>query len=393
MNVWPLRVQAGNRQAPDRRQVAKPGVDAWALRVLSGTHTGAERRLDAQGMLLIGSSDDCDIILVDAGVGAHHCILSRTEEVLTIRAVDADVRVDERVQHPGDVHPLEAFSTVRIGSASFAIGPHWSERWQGVLQKIDPAALAGTQRRRIGRGKVAALWAAALLLVASGGALVLAQHGAAPPPPKPSAASVESQIKALIARSAPNGLSLEKKKDGSFVVTGYAERAEDIDALKAELERQSLNATIEAKSGARIAGDVGEFFRMNNIHATTEWNGKGRVVVRGRFGDEKDLKAVLASRTMQEFNENLHLKLEVQNTDPPQPEPKPVIDGKRIRRVVDGADAYLVTVDGSRYYRGARLPQGATFVGVENDDVLLRYETDEDVRRISRDNLIDGQFK
>jgi len=395
MQVWPLRTQAAGANAPpQRKMLGKTAPDTWALRILSGVHGGAERRLGTHGMLLIGSGDDCDIILSDAGIGAHHCIVTYAQGALSVRAVDADVGIDGRTQQPGDAHVLAPFSTVQIGASSFAVGPHWSERWQNVLQKVDPAQIASASptARRIGRGRVAALWAAALLLLASGGALVLAQHSADAPPPSVPAVSVERQITALIASGAPNGLGVAKQPDGSFVINGYTERAQDLDALKAELDQRKLKATITAKSGPRIATDIGEFFRMNSLHATTQWSGKGHVLVRGHFGDEEALHAVLASRTMQDFNESLHLKVDVQNLDPAQPQANPVADGKRIRRVVDGADAYLVTVDGSRYYRGAKLPQGGVFVGVEEDEVLVRYDTDN-VRRFPRDSVLDAQFQ
>jgi len=393
MQVWPQRTHdAGNGPRAERASAGKAVAETWALRVLSGMHAGAERRLDTYGMLLVGSSDDCDIILADAGVLAHHCILTFAEGALSVRAIDADVRVDDRPQHPGDAQPLAPFSTIQIGSASFAIGPHWSERWQSVLRKVDQTAVAtAPSNRRIGRGKVAALWAAALMLIASGGALVLAQHRTDAPPPKMPAESQEQILRSLIAGVAPNGLMLHREADGAFVVDGYVEHGDDLDVLKAKIAQRGLAAKIEAKSGPRIADEIGEFFRMNSIHATTQWNGKGHVQVRGRFGDEKELKSVLTSRTMQEFNENLNLKVEVENLDPPQPEIKAVPDGKRIRRVVEGNDAYLVTVDGSRYYRGAKLPQGGVFVGVENDDVLVQY--DADIRRIPRDTVTDGELQ
>jgi len=392
MQVWPLRTQNAAAAEPAQRKLAgRTAPDTFALRILSGVHAGAERRLDARGMLLIGSGDDCDIILGDSGIGVHHCIVTYADGAMTVRAVDADVVIDGRTQRPGDTAALPAFSTVQIGGSSFAVGPHWSERWQNVLQKTEQQGPVVPTTRRA-RGKSIALWLAAAMFVASAGALVLAQHDTRALPAKPSAASQEKQIKALIASPALAGLQVKPHPEGGFVIDGYAEHADELDALKAQLARSGLNATVAAKSGAQIATDIGEFFRMNNLHAQTQWNGKGHVLVRGRFSDEEALRGVLASRTMQDFNENLHLKVDVQNLDPPQPESKAVADGKRIHRVVDGNDAYLVTVDGSRYYRGAKLPQGGVFVGIENDDVLIRSDAGN-VRRLPRDSVADMQLK
>ena len=61
-------------QAPPARSTAR-AAEALALHVVGGLHNGACRVLQRQEMLMIGSSPDCDLVLSDAGVARHHCVI------------------------------------------------------------------------------------------------------------------------------------------------------------------------------------------------------------------------------------------------------------------------------------------------------------------------------
>ncbi|MEP7042838.1 MAG: FHA domain-containing protein [Dokdonella sp.] len=391
MHVWAQRKRAEAAHAAASAKRATAVADVWALRVLAGVHAGAERKLQQSGLLMIGGSDDCDIIFGDAEVAAHHCIVSHADGELSIRAVDADVRIDDRVLHPGDPQGISPFALVHIGGACFAIGPHWSDRWQSVLAKIEPTSVAAgnEQPARPRSGKLATISVALVLLLASTGALVLAQHNAKPQAQIVPAPVRDAELKTLIGSLGYKGLEVTVRNDGALVVSGYVESNEDMANLRAALVQHGFNPTIEAKSGPRIAEDVGETFRMSNLHATTKWDGHGHVMVSGHFGDEKELNTFLVSRTMRDFNESLHLWIDKQNLDPATPEVKKVPDGKRILRVVDGIDPYLISADQSRYYAGARLPRGGTFIGLDNGEVLVRDDADN-LRRLPRESVVDA---
>ncbi|HEY0233348.1 MAG TPA: FHA domain-containing protein [Dokdonella sp.] len=389
MHVWAQRKRA---DAADAAASAKraAGTDVWALRVLGGMHAGAERKLQQSGLLMIGSSDDCDIIFGDAGVAAHHCIVSHTDGELSIRAVDADVRIDDRVLHPGDPQGISPFALVHIGGACFATGPHWSDRWQTVLAKLGPsAATTGAEQpaRSRGGGKIATLSVALVLLLASTGALVLAQHNAKPPAQVAPAPVRDAELKDLVASLGYNGLNVTAGSDGGLVVNGYVESDKDMENLRAVLMEHGLNATVDAKSGPHIADDLKEILRISGLRATTKWDGNGHVLVSAHLGDEKEWNAFLYSRSMQEFNKKLHLLVDKQNLDPVAAEEKKVPDGKRIQRVVDGIDPYLISADQSRYYPGAQLPRGSTFIGLDNGEVLVRDDAGN-IQRLTRESVV-----
>ncbi len=391
MQVWSTRKQAQEDRKASPKGGGQTVADAWALRVLAGVHAGAERKLQEKAFLMIGSSDDCDLIFSDPGVAPHHCIVTRNGGDLSIRAIDAEVRLDDQMLHPGDPQAIQPFTLVRIGGTSFALGPHWSDRWQALLSQIEtapnPAAAEAGQKPRGNR--VATIAVALLLLGASAGALMLAQNRSrpvvAPVAPPPS----EAEVRELIDAQGLKGLAVTQRNDGRFAVTGWVESSDDLTALRTRFEQRGVRADIEAKSGQRIADDLAERFRMKNMHVKTEWQGQGRVLVRGRFSDQGELDSVLVSRTIQEFNEKLKLTIDLQNLLPAKPEPEPVPDGKRIREIVSGSDPYLKAADKSVFYVGAKLPSGDTFIGVEDGDVIVRDDAGN-TRRLPRESVLDA---
>src|SRR5690606_29342909 len=123
---------------------------------------------------------------------------------LSIRAVDAEVRLDDQMLHPGDPQEIKPFTLVRIGGTCFALGPHWSDRWQTLLSQVEsvprPAPAEAPPRRPRGN-RLVTLAVALVLLGASAGALMLAQNRAkpvaAPAPAPPRDGEVRGMIDAL----------------------------------------------------------------------------------------------------------------------------------------------------------------------------------------------------
>lgn len=395
MQVWSQRKHIESAERAPARQADGSIAEVWALRVLVGVHAGAERKLAERDMLIIGSADDCDLIFSDSGVAAHHCIVNYANGQLTVRAVDAEVRIDDDMLHPGDPVGVAPFALIRLGGARFAMGPHWSERWQTLLARVEQPAVAAegevpvaAAKRR--PGKFATLAVALVLLCAGGAALTLAQKNTRPVQTVAPVMPRDNEVRALVNQLGFSGLGVERRENQA-VVTGYVERAEDLAVLRARLDRGGFSdAVVEARSGAHIADDVGESLRMSKVRAETKWNGAGHVEVKGRFGDETELYAALRSRMIKDLNEKLHIKVDVVNLDPPRSMAKAVTDGKRIRRIVDGDDPYLLTVDNTKYYLHSTLPQGGTFLGIEEGDVLVRDDAGN-VQRLPRDSVIDAK--
>ena len=54
--------------SPEQQDKHPPDAGEAVLRIVSGLHVGASRPLSRREMILIGSGDDCDVVLADAGV-------------------------------------------------------------------------------------------------------------------------------------------------------------------------------------------------------------------------------------------------------------------------------------------------------------------------------------
>ncbi|HJT99149.1 MAG TPA: FHA domain-containing protein, partial [Rhodanobacteraceae bacterium] len=132
------------------------------LRFVRGLHAGAERRCAEHEVILIGSGSDCDLILSDAGVAAHHCLVSVIGSNFSIRPLDASVEIRARTIGQGDAVVFDAFTPIRIGEAAFAIGEAKSDRWSRIAGVADsPASAPPDAARRIRRRKYAAVGVAA----------------------------------------------------------------------------------------------------------------------------------------------------------------------------------------------------------------------------------------
>lgn len=83
------------------------------LRILNGLHRGATLPLD-QSTLIIGASEDADVVLVDHDIETRHATLSLTEQGWKLSALDGAVR-DAETNHPQEVLDLQAGAFARIG--------------------------------------------------------------------------------------------------------------------------------------------------------------------------------------------------------------------------------------------------------------------------------------
>src|SRR5262245_13293395 len=92
------------------------------VRVVKGLHMGALAPLHSGEMLVVGASEDCDLVLWDAGVARRHCILSsRDGGSLSVRAMGDAVSLNGRRLAPGQTLSVEVGTTVKLGEAVLAL--------------------------------------------------------------------------------------------------------------------------------------------------------------------------------------------------------------------------------------------------------------------------------
>jgi hypothetical protein len=285
--------------------------DLLALRILAGLHAGAVIRLEEANLLVIGASDDCDVILADAGVASHHCVLQKQGDQFFLRTIEGGAEISGRKHDPGVTLPVRPGVAVKVGSAEFQLENAVPDRQQA------PAPGVSIPRH----------WS---MSIALGGLIVT--------------------VAAFLAIS--------------FEISAHSASA------NAEHDVPIVQTT--ARSGAAIAHDVAEVLRLSGISCEAQYNGEGAVTVSGHLGDPQSLSAIVKSRAIREI---VGLKRVVAvNLDHGGKAAGLPVDGTRIVSVVASADPYVVTADGSRYYVGASLPQGGKLAGVREGEVLVERD-------------------
>lgn len=365
---------------------AEPGL---ALRLVRGVHAGAERRCGSGEVVVIGGGDDCDLILADAAVQPHHCIVSVIGEEIGVRAVEAAVRAGGREVAPGEPVRILPFEVVEIGAAAFALGPVSSEEeWARVRETMatsaNDAAVGGAvppvprrPRRRFAIG----------IGVAVAGVVTCAMAAQLWRPVPPTLEARHALAEQIVQSS---GLAEVKvgNDHGRLRVSGVVADTEQAEKLRDALSRSpAAGAEVDLRSGNSIARDVVDVLRLSGIPAEGRYLGDGQVEVRGHFGDQAKLQKVVESRAMREVG-GLKKIATVNLDTPPAPPAKPKDDGKLIAEVVGGNDPYIVTRDGSRYYVGAKLPGGGTLQAIDGQDVVV--DTGKALKHLARMDSINN---
>ena len=102
----------------------------YKLKIVGGLHKDAELFLAPDIQYSLGSSDECDIILADAGVEQKHLSFQISQGKIRLDKTDAPLYVDgTSVNTASSV--LTSFQIVGIGGAHLAIGPA-NEIWPAI---------------------------------------------------------------------------------------------------------------------------------------------------------------------------------------------------------------------------------------------------------------------
>lgn len=301
-----------------------------ALRVLKGLHVGALTPLTSAGVWMIGSAEDCDVILADPGVQGHHCWLSIQDGKVAVRAVDGVVKVGDQEHPPGSVTSLALEAAVALGEAEFDVSAKQEAPKKGATEPEKPKADTGFIKKQV-RGTARAFssraWAAG---AAAGGVVALG-----------------AVVVVLVLTPRPRPM---------WIAAPVAEAAPQ-PALSDE---------------SRILRDVTEVLRLQGIGGDLIYNGEGTVTLTGHLGDPRALEQAIRSRAMQEIT-GLRRVVAV-NLDHPGATTGTSADRARIVSAISGKDSFVVTADGSRYYAGATLPLGGKLVGVEGDEIIIDHD-------------------
>lgn len=333
------------------------------LRIVTGLHGGASRRLGAQEMIVVGSGEDCDVVLADPGVARHHALVISMAGSFSLRALDAPLRLDGRVVAPGDPVPLLAFQRIELGEVALAVGPEVDDNWTALLPSYQAT---GTTSKAASRAVPRALWllgAAAVLAVGIFGVMFVGRVRQPVVPP-------QDRVAALVAAAPITDRVITLDPSGIPVLGGTVDDNAMRDDIARRLTAAGVVATVDLRTGDDIARDVREVLRTQGLNAQTRYLGNGQVEVVGRFSDMQALRDASVSRAMQDVKGVRSVV--PRNLSPPvatatAATAQPTVAKKspeQIVRLVGGPDAHALAADGTRYAVGSVLPDGSKLISI-----------------------------
>lgn len=93
------------------------------LKLLSGLQQGAEARLNEGAAYLIGSSEECDIVLQDESVALRQLTVTVKQGRIQLQVQEQAILVGDRSVPPGQSIDLTTSAAIRLGAVCLGIGP------------------------------------------------------------------------------------------------------------------------------------------------------------------------------------------------------------------------------------------------------------------------------
>lgn len=353
----PMNASA-NHNVRNLRPVAAPR--GQVLRIVSGLHGGASRALAEQEMLVVGSGDDCDIVLADTGVAAHHALITLVGGSFTLRALDAPLRIDGKPLHPGDPVEVRPLQRIDLGEAAIAFGDDDEAAWDALFPAI--AGPARRQRARPLLRRLPMIAAVAVLAVAAVAAI------AAFLPRQDNQVDAAAFLQALVPQHAIGDARVSQDVNGVPSLSGTVGSEGVRQRIEQQVREAGVQANLALRTGEDLARDVREVFRMAGIGVETRYV-DGAVEINGEV-DKAAFQDVLRSRALADVGVKVvpgGALDEAGAAQPAQDDPlaqaaaQPPVD---IVAVVRGRQPYVVDSNGVQYPDGSVIPGHGKLVGI-----------------------------
>ncbi|MGY0633277.1 FHA domain-containing protein [Luteimonas sp. A478] len=330
------------------------------LRIISGLHAGASRELAEREMILVGSGDDCDIVLADEGVARHHALISVIDGHGQLRALDAPLQLEGRVLHPGDPVAMDRLQRVGLGEAALAFGEEDDPAWLALAP--DGQEPSASRARRISEPftrRLPMIAAIAVLCLAA-----LATFVAVVPSSEPEV-DPEQRLKAMALEFNVSGRRIETDVNGRPVLSGMVADDTVRQRMQQMIVDEGLDAGLTLTTGADLASDVGEVLRGGGYPGNTRYLGRGEVEVTGYYKDEAAFRVFLGTDAMRNTGvRNVALiNRAAPAAEEPSPEEAPAV---RIVAYERGEDPHLLDEHGNEYRVGMFIPGEGSLASLGN---------------------------
>ena len=301
------------------------------LKVLTGRHRGARLPL-LPGRYLVGSSDECDIILSDPEVAPKHLLMEVGEEQVRLVPQEGGIVGPEgEISEEGDECGL--YQPFLVGGVYLAVG-RGEEPWPQL--EIGPAAVETsspkkrTEEEKTKEGeepdeaqetqedgvtttgsstslhKVVA--AASVMLIILSTLLALWLHGQKDHQ-GPDLGILKERISAKLKREGLSAVKVESGPTGTILVSGFVPDSETLEKVAKELERIAPGILVELVAMDYIKREVKDLlglygFKNLEVHI----KGSGKISIWGLAGSPRDYQ-----RAIRTIKEDLPLIKEIED--------------------------------------------------------------------------------
>lgn len=290
-----------------------------SLRFVSGLHAGAAYDLREGEWLLLGTAEDCDLLISDPGVSVHHCLVGLMKSRLCVRSLDADVQWNDSAISPGGVRTVSPRGELKLGETQI--------QFYGEIKRRP--MLTPVLRHYA--------WVAFSLLLSTSATYVMA-----------------------VSLFGNEAMDLPP---------------ESVKSADLDVEESEQKAKAAKEAGRRMAASLRDIMRLSGVEAETRFQDDGTVEVIGYFGDGKNVANAVQSRAVREIRGLKRVqvinKSFAEDDRVPDVQPSMTSSDTKMVKIIYGSDPYLVVTDGSRYYPGARLPNGYSLVSILDKEAVL----------------------
>ncbi|NLC62372.1 MAG: hypothetical protein GX761_13965 [Gammaproteobacteria bacterium] len=320
------------------------------LRIVSGLHAGACRELAEREMILVGSGDDCDIVLADNGVAHHHALISVVDGHFQLRALDAPLQLEGRTLHPGDPVEMDRLQRVGLGEAALAFGLEDDPAWLALApDEEQPAAVRARRFTEPITRRLPLVAAIAVLSLASLAIFV------AVVPSAESKIEPEARLQELAREFQVSGRKIEKDVNGKPVLAGMVADAAARRDLQERVAKEELDVTLVLTTGEDLAINVSEVLRAGGFPAErTRYLGRGRVEATGYFEDPEAFTAFVQTGAV--VATGVREIVPINLADVEEEAPAAAAGPVRIVSYERGEDPYLLDEHGNEYRVGMEIP-------------------------------------
>jgi Inner membrane component of T3SS, cytoplasmic domain len=378
------------------------------LRMLTGSHTGAESELTNDRLLIGNLESECDVVIDVSRPERHICLVRASQDGWTVLSIAGDLWVGDQYVAQQQTSDITSGTVLTLGRVAFCVADTHQIEWADVvaptnLVKPEPEGPLPTvvlppsgeaKLRKWHAVKLAAGIGIAALTMASAGAYLTNAWAIKTPTPEEAVAKLKAEQ--AVVTALPFGKELNLQPDpnvpNKVQVLGYLPKREQARAL----ERALRDAEIDASEFHVVALDeLGSELTRRFNRAKVEqihYEEKGRFLIDSK-SDVLDAHDKLARQTLQEVPLLSGLSLSVE--DVRDPAGKPIV--VRYDRSVDhpgdivvseldvikqrqrytikemrlGSMPSIVLENGMRYFEGATLPDASVLKKIGATELVV----------------------